>query len=90
MHNKTKTNTELPQTLGSTLNNRFTTTEPHLRTDSNTTRSTLGESIPFNTCRSTLQFYLFRESIPFQHKYDYAKVVRDLKRQFLSTQVGLH
>ena len=28
MHNKTKTNTELPQTMGSSLNNRSTTTEP--------------------------------------------------------------
>ena len=28
MHNKTKTNTELPQTMGSTLNNLLTTTEP--------------------------------------------------------------
>ena len=27
MHNKTNTNTELPQTMGSTLNNRSTTTE---------------------------------------------------------------
>ena len=28
MHNKTKTNTELPQTMGSTLNTISTTTEP--------------------------------------------------------------
>ena len=28
MHNKTKTNTEPPQTMGSTLNNRSSTTEP--------------------------------------------------------------
>ena len=28
MRNKTKTNTELPQTIESTLNNRSTTTEP--------------------------------------------------------------
>ena len=28
MLNKTKTNTELPQTMGSTLNNKSTTTEP--------------------------------------------------------------
>ena len=27
MHNKTKTNIELPQTMGSTLNNRSTTTD---------------------------------------------------------------
>ena len=27
MHNQTKTNTELPQTMGSTLNNRSPTTE---------------------------------------------------------------
>ena len=28
MHNKAKTNTELPQTMGSTLNNRSIKTEP--------------------------------------------------------------
>ena len=28
MHNKTKTNTEPPQPMGSTTNNRSTTTEP--------------------------------------------------------------
>ena len=28
MHNETKTNTELPKTMGSTLNNKSTTTEP--------------------------------------------------------------
>ena len=28
MHNKSKTNTELSQTMGSMLNNRSTTTEP--------------------------------------------------------------
>ena len=28
MHTKTKTNTEPPQTMGSTLNNRSTATEP--------------------------------------------------------------
>ena len=34
MHTKTKTNTKPLQTMGSTLNNRLTTTEPRLRTDS--------------------------------------------------------
>ena len=30
MHSKTKTNTELSQAMGSTLNNRSTTTEPKI------------------------------------------------------------
>ena len=33
MHNNTKTNPELPQTMGSTLNNKSTTTEPQHKND---------------------------------------------------------